>query len=44
MLTLMQQGGPLMWLILFSAVIAFGIFSERFFYYHRAHAAPAPGV
>ena len=37
MLTLMQQGGPLMWLILFSAVVAFAIFWERFLYYHRAH-------
>ena len=37
MLTLMEQGGPLMWLILFSAIVAFAIFSERFLYYHRAH-------
>jgi len=37
MLTLMQQGGLLMWLLLFNAIIAFVIFCERFLYYHRAH-------
>lgn len=37
MLTIMHQGGPLMWLILLNGVVAAGIFLERFFHYHRAH-------
>lgn len=37
MLTLMRQGGPLMWVILFNGVIALGIFLEKFLHYHRAH-------
>ena len=44
MLTLMQQGGPLMWLLLFNAFIAFVIFCERFLYYHRAHINTADFV
>jgi len=36
MLTVMTKGGPLMWLILFNAVVAVAVFFERFFHYHRA--------
>src|SRR5437879_5234754 len=36
MLNLMSQGGPLMWLILLNAIIATGIFLEKFFHFHRA--------
>jgi len=36
MLKLMSQGGPLMWLILLNAVVAVGIFLEKFFHFHRA--------
>lgn len=37
MLTIMRQGGPLMWLILLNGIIAIGIFLEKWFNYHRAH-------
>ena len=36
MLTVMTKGGPLMWLILFNAIVAAAVFLERFFHYHRA--------
>jgi biopolymer transport protein ExbB len=36
MLTVMTKGGPLMWLILFNAIVAVAVFLERFFHYHRA--------
>src|ERR1051325_8059735 len=36
MLQLMIKGGPLMWLILFTSVVAIAIFFERLFHYHRA--------
>ena len=36
MLTLMSQGGPLMWLILLNAIVATIIFLEKFFHFHRA--------
>jgi biopolymer transport protein ExbB len=36
MLTLMSQGGPLMWLILFNGLLAVAIFLERVLSYHRA--------
>lgn len=37
MLTIMRQGGPLMWLILLNGIIAIGIYLEKWFSYHRAH-------
>lgn len=36
MLTIMAKGGPLMWFILISAILAIAIFLERLFHYHRA--------
>ena len=36
MLTVMTKGGPLMWLILFNAIVAMAVFFERFFHFHRA--------
>jgi biopolymer transport protein ExbB len=36
MLEILQKGGPLMWLILLCSVIAFGVFSERLLYLHKA--------
>jgi biopolymer transport protein ExbB len=36
MLTIMTKGGPLMWFILISAILAVAIFFERLFHYHRA--------
>jgi biopolymer transport protein ExbB len=36
MLTVMTKGGPLMWLILFNAIVAVAVFLERIFHYHRA--------
>lgn len=36
MLTLIDKGGPLMWVILAGSVIAMLIFLERFFHLHRA--------
>jgi len=36
MLTFMSNGGPLMWLILFSGLVAAVAFFERFLHYHRA--------
>ena len=36
MLTVMTKGGPLMWLILFNAIVAAAVFLERFFHYYRA--------
>jgi len=41
MLEWMTKGGPLMWFILVSALIAVAVFVERLFYLHRAqiHAA-----
>jgi biopolymer transport protein ExbB len=36
MLTIMAKGGPLMWFILISAILAIAIFFERLFHYHRA--------
>ena len=36
MMTVMTKGGPLMWLILFNAIVAVAVFFERFFHYHRA--------
>ena len=36
MLTLMSKGGPLMWLILFNALLALGVFLEKLFSFHRA--------
>jgi len=36
MLTVMTKGGPLMWLILFNAIVAVVVFFERFFHFHRA--------
>jgi biopolymer transport protein ExbB len=36
MLTLMSNGGPLMWLILFSGLVAAATFFERLLHYHRA--------
>jgi biopolymer transport protein ExbB len=36
MLKWMMLGGPLMWLILFNALVAVGIFLDRLFHYHRA--------
>ena len=37
MLTIMRQGGPLMWLILLNGIIAVGIYLEKWFSFHRAH-------
>ncbi|MEI6083846.1 MAG: MotA/TolQ/ExbB proton channel family protein [Verrucomicrobiota bacterium] len=37
MLTIMRQGGPLMWLILLNGIIAVGIYLEKWFHFHRAH-------
>jgi biopolymer transport protein ExbB len=37
MLTLMQQGGPLMWVIAALGVVAVIVFLERFLHFHRAH-------
>ena len=36
MLTVMIKGGPLMWLILFNAILAVAVSFERFFHFHRA--------
>ena len=36
MLTIMTKGGPLMWFILISAILAIAVFFERLFHYHRA--------
>lgn len=36
MLTVMTKGGPLMWFILISAILAIAVFFERLFHYHRA--------
>jgi biopolymer transport protein ExbB len=36
MLTLISKGGPLMWLILFSGLVAAMTFLERLLHYHRA--------
>ena len=36
MLKLMNQGGPLMWVILLNAFIALVIFLEKYFHFHRA--------
>ncbi len=36
MLTIIAKGGPLMWFILISAILAIAIFFERLFHYHRA--------
>src|SRR5260221_1323635 len=36
MLTVMTKGGPLMWFILISAILAIAVFFERVFHYHRA--------
>jgi biopolymer transport protein ExbB len=36
---IMTRGGPLMWLILFNAILAIVIFFERLFHYHRAQIA-----
>ncbi len=36
MWTVMTKGGPLMWPILFNAIVAIAVFFERFFHYHRA--------
>ena len=36
MLTIMTRGGPLMWFILISAILAIGVFFERLFHFHRA--------
>ena len=36
MLTIMAKGGPLMWFILISAILAIAVFFERLFHYHRA--------
>ena len=36
MLTLMSNGGPLMWFILFSGLVAAVAFFERLLHYHRA--------
>ncbi len=36
MLTIMAKGGPLMWFILISAILAIAVFCERLFHYHRA--------
>ncbi len=36
MVELIAKGGPLVWVLLGSSVLAFGIFLERIFYYHRS--------
>ena len=36
MLDLMKQGGPILWVILASGVLAFGVFVERALHLHRA--------
>jgi len=36
MLELLQKGGPLMWLILLSSVVALGVFLERLLFLHKA--------
>jgi biopolymer transport protein ExbB len=36
MLTIMAKGGPLMWFILISAILAIAIFFERLYRYHTA--------
>jgi len=36
MLTVVTKGGPLMWFILVSAILAIAVFFERLFHYHRA--------
>src|SRR6266436_74382 len=36
MFTVMTKGGPLMWFILVSAILAIAVFFERVFHYHRA--------
>src|ERR1035441_7383928 len=36
MLEVMTKGGPLMWFILISAILAIAVFFERLFHYHRA--------
>lgn len=36
MLEILQKGGPLMWIILLCSVVAFGVFSERLLYLHKA--------
>ena len=36
MIEYMQSGGPLMWLILFCSILAFAVFTERMFFFHRA--------
>ena len=40
MLTVMTKGGPLMWLILFNAIVGVAVFLERSFHYHRAQITP----
>jgi len=35
-ITIMTKGGPLMWFIFVGAVLAFAVFLERFFHFHRA--------
>jgi len=35
-INIMTKGGPLMWFILGGAILALGVFLERFFHYHRA--------
>lgn len=36
MVELIAKGGPLVWVLLAGSVLAFGIFLERLFYYHRS--------
>jgi biopolymer transport protein ExbB len=36
MVELIAKGGPLVWVLLASSILAFGIFLERLFYYHRS--------
>ena len=44
MFILMSKGGPLMWLILFSGVVAVATFFERLLHYHRAQINAADFV
>lgn len=44
MMTLMTNGGPLMWLILFNGLLAIGIFFERLLSFHRAQIHTADWI
>ncbi|MBN2233695.1 MAG: MotA/TolQ/ExbB proton channel family protein, partial [Opitutales bacterium] len=43
-LTVIEQGGPMMWLLLGLSIVGFILFTERLFYLHKGHISSSSFV